>query len=173
MHFSIEQAIRQVQTENPQLTDPYETAKLAAELIPDDQLRPVLVGLIRSRVLIVNNQARSYPAQIPAAAHATPTVPTQQNTKRRKTMVAAVKAEWERILEIRLAGRVNIVDKLFRDMTAADFQIVADSRWEHVKQTAARAEEFERYGKLLAEHGVETFGELPQDVQCEALGIEQ
>lgn len=87
---------------------------------------------------------------------------------RGSSRVQAIRDGWQK----HLRDRVHCPDgwKLLADCTYDDLLAAAVERRELADRNQARARQYDGWARLLTEHDVTTFGDLPAEVQMRALG---
>lgn len=135
--------------------DPGVLAGLVLATIPRGKTREALAQTLRIYVRQVITESRSVNATV------TPISPSVK--------VAAIRDGWQQ----RLGDRVHVGEshwKLLRDCTYEDLLSAAEERRQLADQNQARARMFDAWARLLTDHNVKTFGDLPTDVQAHAVG---
>lgn len=152
--FDLRALIREV-CNTSTMTDPASIAKEVGRRIGRnqqadalDQALPLVVQHVISRY-----RAISVPQQRTAPA------------PNRSRKVASIRETWRRMLRDRIAVGPAVGDwKFLGDCTADDLAYAAAIREDHARRNAARAEQLRQLVDLLVEHGVETVGQLPDQV---------
>lgn len=85
---------------------------------------------------------------------------TRPPAKNRSAKRDGIRSWWQQFLAQRIA--VGDVWKTVGDLTMNDLDTVVEVRRAHAAQVLAQADRYEKLGKLLADHGVETVSELPE-----------
>lgn len=154
------------------LTDPGEIADKVAESIPAKSLRAVVREMLRAYVRQINNEGRTYSPpnfQPSSSGHPNRDTHTQSAAAGRSSKVRAIREGWQRQLTVRYHVGHG-VHKMQVDMTYDDFMFGANERDSIAERNSAWARVLRARAGLLTEHDVETFGDLPVEVQMAALG---
>lgn len=154
--FVLRQLVRDVLAEN-ESADPGEVAEAVMGRIPRGMVRVALAQSLRLYVRQVISETRT----------ARPPAPTPATGKSLK--VAAIRDGWQR----RLQDRVHVGSsewKFLADCTYDDLLAAAAERRELADRNNAWARQYAEWARLLTEHDVATFGDLPAEEQMHALG---
>lgn len=85
--------------------------------------------------------------------------------------VIGIRETWQRLLRDRInVGPEPSEWKFLSDCTVPDLHYAADVRDEHARRNAARAAQYRQLAALLVEHGVDTVGNLPENLLFSILG---
>lgn len=138
--------------------DPGVVAEQVLAAIPKARTRDALEQTLRLfvRQIISEQRVSSPPSNVR-------TIPTTS------AKVAAVRDGWQK----RLRDRVHVGDgawKFLGECTYDDLLSAAAERRDLAERNAAWARQFDSWARLLTEHDVETFAELPLTVQADVLG---
>lgn len=154
----LRQLVREVLRES-ESADPGEVAEQVRARIPKAQLASALSQSLRLYVRQVNSEIR-------VGNHGPAPTPIQAN---RSAKVAAIRDGWQR----RLRDRVHVGDgtwKFLADCGYDDLVAAASERRVLADRNQAWAHTYESWARLLTEHDVATFAELPMETQASALG---
>lgn len=142
------------------LADPGDVAEEVFKRIPEEDHAEALRQLLRLFVRQVISEERI--SHGPAA----PVTSTVNSGRSRK--VRAIREDWQRRLDDRLHGQSEW--KLLRDCTYEDLTAAAAERRDLAARNEAWARTYDEWARLLTEHDVKTFGELPAAVLQDTLG---
>lgn len=161
--FDIRAAVREV-IDTTDLTDPGDIALKVAENVPSKHLREVLAAVLRDFVRI---EFHAYDRRRPSAE------PTTERHPRgpRSAKVGAIRA-WARLLRKPVAVEANVW-KQFGECTLDDLGFLAEDRRRNAAESVAAAERFDKYSAAMAEYGVATVADLPDDVIASIEGGDQ
>ena len=141
--------------------DPGVVAEQVLAAIPRARTRDALEQTLRLFVRqIISEQRVSSRPSTPSNVRTIPTTSAK---------VAAVRDGWQK----RLRDRVHVGDgawKFLGECTYADLLSAAAERRDLAERNAAWARQYDSWARLLTEHDVETFAELPLTVQADVLG---
>lgn len=154
--FILRQLVRDILAETD-AADPGEIAGQVMARIPPRMIRVALSQALRLYVRQVISETRT--------AHP-PVAPTAIN---RSAKVAAIRDGWQK----RLRDRVHVGGsewKFLADCTYEDLIAAASERRQMADRNNAWARTYDAWARLLTEHNVTTFGELPAAEQMQALG---
>lgn len=144
--------------ETSTMPDPGDVAEEVFRRVPPEEHGEALRQTLRLFVRQVIGELRvGNPSTRPAA------------NSGRSAKVRAIRDAWQR----RLADRVHVGDsewKFLRDCTRDDLLAAAAERRKLAERNAAWARTYDGWARLLTEHGVATFGELPAEVLLDTLG---
>lgn len=155
--FVLRDLVREVLHEN-NLTDPGDIAEEVLRRIPRGNLRVALGQALRLYVRQINSEGRNRSPDIPAVA-----APNQS------WKVAGVRDGWQRRLRV-LEHVGGSTYKPLANCTYEDLLFCATERRALAERNSARARQYDAWARLLTEHDVKTFGELPAETQLSALG---
>lgn len=151
--------VRQELAVNPS-PDPGDIAAAVLDQIPDDQLRELAALLLRGFVRnMIGTERSRHLAQIAFA----PSRPSLRSAK-----VVGIREAWRKVLDDRIHVG-NSVYRFLRDCSYADLMAAADERERMALANHFAAKRFTGFADLIAQHGVQTFGQLPADVLEAAL----
>lgn len=137
--------------------DPGEVAALVMAQIPRGKQREALEQSMRLFVRQVISETR------------TGNRPANVTPIHRSAKVSAIRDGWQR----RLRDRVHIGDsawKMLADCTYDDLSAAAAERQEHADRNMVWAREYRAMASAVLDAEVETFGDLPAEVQMQILG---
>lgn len=160
--FNLRQLVREV-LRTSVLADPTDVAVEVMRRIPKNMIRVALEQVLREVV-------RNVMAEERAASRVNTSVPQSPAHSGRSSKVAGIRDGWQR----RLRDRVHVGAsewKLLGSCTYEDLLFAASERRELAEQNAAVARQYDAWARLINEHGVGTFGELPAETQMQALGV--
>lgn len=162
------------------LTSPQEVAAEVMKLItPEnavDAASQMIVGYVRG---VIGTHRTSHGPPVPPEAirnaGSTSRKPVQRNPRTpvppapRSTKASLIREGWQRYLEVRVHVESGTW-KFFKDLTEGDFRFAANERRGIAERNLDEARRYEAWAQLVAEHEVETFKDLPVEVQMKALG---
>lgn len=155
--FILRHVVRDVLTDTD-LADPGDLADVVLERIPSEHVHDALSQTLRIYVRQVISEVRNSGPAVNVA-------PIRPNLSWK---VAGIRDGWQRQLD----NRVHIGDgwKLLRNCSYDDLLAAAAERRDLADRNMARARQYDAWACLLSDNGAETFGDLPAEVQMQALG---
>jgi len=137
--------------------DPGAIAGMVMARIPRGQVRVALSQTLRLYVRQIVSETRNS-----RAASVTPIRPNVSSK------VSGIRDGWQR----RLRDRTHGADgwKMLADCTYDDLLAAASERRDMASRNDARARQYDSWARLLTEHDVATFGDLPPEAQMNAIG---
>lgn len=178
--FDIRHLIREV-LRSSTMADPGDVADEVMRRIPKSMIRTALVQVLRDAVRNVMGAERNKssgpahaPETQPALRMADPGaepevyVPPKPN---RSFKVSAIRDGWQK----RLTDRIHVGEsardwKLLKFCTYEDLLFAANERRGIADSNAAVARQYDGWARLMNEHEVATFGDLPAEALISALG---
>lgn len=142
------------------LADPGDIAEEVLRRIPTRQVRVALAQALRLYVRQVNSEERISHRGEPA---------TEAQAPNRSAKVSGIRDGWQK----RLRDRVHVGKgewKFLAACTYDDLLAAAAERRELAERNQAWARQYDTWARLLTEHDVKTFGDLPTEAQMSALG---
>ena len=137
------------------MTDPGDLADEVLRRIPAKHHKAALQQTLRLFVRQVNSEVRISRQTAPASPATS-------------TKVAAIRDGWQRRLRDRV--HCNGQWKFLADCNYEDLLAAATERRQLADRNMAWARQYDTWARLLTEHDVATFGELPVEAQMSALG---
>jgi hypothetical protein len=136
-------------------------------VIAEEVLRRVPRGALKAAL---SQALRLYVRQVISEERISRTTSLTVNTRPAKSAkVTAIRDGWQR----RLRDRVHVGKgewKFLAACTYEDLLAAASERRELAERNNAWARQYDAWARLLTEHDVQTFGELPVEAQASALG---
>lgn len=139
------------------MADPGQVADEVMRRVPRGMVRVALSQTLRLFVRQIISETR--------ISHSGDLSPTAPSTSRK---VAAIRDGWQRRLRDRV--HCNGQWKFLADCNYEDLLAAASERRELADRNMAWARQYDAWARLLTEHDVATFGELPVEAQMSALG---
>jgi len=154
-NFNLRALIREV-CDSSTMADPAQLAAEVARRVPQGKLRVALDQCLPHIVQQTLSQSRSSGGQV---CHDTQAVIAAGSNK-----VTAIRTAWRRMLRERIAVGPEPGDwRFLAECYEADLLYAAQLREDHARRNIARAEQLRSLAEQLAEHGVKTVAELPED----------
>lgn len=187
--FNVRQLIRDV-LRSTTLAEPADVSAEVMRRIPADKMQVALAQVLRDvvREMIRSERAGNNsltvsdgaPAAKPPLPVAPPTArfsapspdqngePEAPRVPNRSVKVSAIRDGWQK----RLHDRVHVSGswKLLRYCTYEDLLFAAAERRDIADSNAAAARQYDAWARLINEHDVATFGDLPAEALMSALG---
>lgn len=152
--FNLRSIVREVLTSST-IADPGVVAEEVLRRVPSRMLKQALQQALRLYVRQVISEVRV--SRPPVAS------------SNRSAKVSGIRDGWQR----RLRDRVHCGDgnwKFLAECTYEDLLAAAGERRQLAERNLAWARQYDEWARLLTEHDVATFGELPAEAQMAALG---
>jgi hypothetical protein len=133
-------------------------------VIADEVLRRVPSRMVKQAL---QQALRLYVRQVISEVRITR--PPAPSSPARSAKVSAIRDGWQRRLRDRIhCGNGNW--KFLAECTYEDLLAAAGERRELAERNMAWARQYDEWARLLTEHDVATFGDLPAEAQMSALG---
>lgn len=174
--FDIRHLIREV-LRSSTMADPGDVADEVMRRIPKSMVRTALVQVLRDAVRNVMGAERAKSSGAQHAHESQPDLPVADPevytppTPNRSFKVSAIRDGWQK----RLTDRIHVGDtardwKLLKFCTYEDLLFAATERRGIADSNAAMARQYDSWARLMTEHDVATFGDLPAEALISALG---
>lgn len=165
--FSLRHLIREVAASSA-LTDPGALAKEVAKRVPEEHIHDAFEEMLRPYVRQVIAEGRTFPARDSQQSKTRPPAGRPGNRSWKRD---GIKLEWAKVLRERVhVGPAASDWKLFGDCDAADLDFMIEERERIADANHAKADQYRKVRRLVAEHGVATVRELPEQVLTDAFG---
>lgn len=174
--FNIRQLIREV-LRSSTMADPGSVADEVMRRIPKQMVRAALVQVLRDVVRQVMGEERQANRGGSSATAEPPALRLADGNDESKPVP---NRSWKRVgisdgWQKRLMDRVHVGQsardwKLLKFCTYEDLLFAANERRGIADSNAAVARQYDAWARLLNEHDVTTFGDLPAEAQMSALG---
>lgn len=173
--FTLRTLVREVLSDSAE-ADPGAVADKVLASIPREHLVAALAQALRPYVRQVISEERiahSFTSHLPATSTpfrepsgaGAPTQPRAPGSWK----VQAIRDNWQK----HLAARIHVGDgrwKFLRDCRYEDLVAAAEERRALAEKNQAWARQYDAWARLLTDHGVEMFGELPVETLMKTLG---
>ena len=151
------------------ITDPAAFADKLFERIPPEEYGAALRGILREHCQVYFSQRRMRDRPEHEDEDGTPLYDAERDGAETDRLNAVSQASVNRrfggqAFLLRMRVNVDGANKLFRDCTAVDMDILASVQVENAEKAEAKAAFYRRVKKAMAKHGAAVFGDLPREV---------
>lgn len=178
--FNIRQVVREV-LRSSTMADPGAVADEVMRRIPKQMVRTALVQVLRDVVRQVMGEERNSTAAPTGASDPQPTSlrvapeggaePEQTRVPNRSWKTVGIRDGWQKRLTDRIHVGQSARDwKLLKFCTYEDLLFAATERRGIADSNNAAARQYDAWARLITEHEVATFGDLPAEALMSALG---
>lgn len=179
--FNIRQLVRDV-LRSSTMADPGDVADEVMRRIPKEMMRAALAQVLREVVRQVMGEERQAnrsgggistepPQQTPLSVAPSQPTNTAPRVANRSFKVNAIRDGWQKRLTDRIHVGQSARDwKLLKFCTYDDLLFAATERRGIADSNATAARQYDMWARLINEHDVATFGDLPAEALMSALG---